>query len=191
MGRQFLAQFVHELKGCRERKWNYERPAVFVLCMLQTTGLVTKRMNIVACLQDRLEFWSFGGLGIAELVDNTELEMRSRRGGGARSADLEREAKAFDSRVKNGKIRSAVRIATDRGGGGVLMPDGVCTKTGKPVMEVLQEKHPPLVDPAPPLTGGAPSSHTPGPPHPSPYAAALTPLNRLQTGWEDLQALMG
>ena len=33
------------------------------------------------------------------------------------------------------------------------MPDGVCTKTGRPVMEVLAEKHPPLMDPVPCVNG--------------------------------------
>ena len=37
-----------------------------------------------------------------------------------------------------------MRWSTDREGGGVLTPDGVCTNTGCPVKEVLQEKHPPL-----------------------------------------------
>ena len=35
-----------------------------------------------------------------------------------------------------------MRIVTNRGSGGILRPDDVCTKTGKPVIEVLQGKHP-------------------------------------------------
>ena len=44
--------------------------------------------------------------------------------------------------VLDGKLRAAVRFATDRGGGGVLLPQDSCTKTGRPVMEVLRLQHP-------------------------------------------------
>ena len=44
-------------------------------------------------------------------------------------------------------MRSAVRNATSRGGGGVLSPDDLCTKTGKPVLEVLESKHPEMREP--------------------------------------------
>ena len=41
-----------------------------------------------------------------------------------------------------GEIRQAVRQATNREGGGCLFPDDQCTKTGRPVAEVLRENHP-------------------------------------------------
>ena len=44
--------------------------------------------------------------------------------------------------VLSGKLRQAVRRATDREGGGCLLPEDQCTKTGRPVAEVLREKHP-------------------------------------------------
>jgi hypothetical protein len=44
--------------------------------------------------------------------------------------------------VLDGKLRAAVRFATDRDGGGVLLPQDACTKTGRPVMEVLLSQHP-------------------------------------------------
>ena len=48
----------------------------------------------------------------------------------------------YHDTVLSGKLRQAVRRATDRKGGGCLLPDDQCTKTGRPVAEVLQEKHP-------------------------------------------------
>ena len=42
----------------------------------------------------------------------------------------------------SGKLRQDVRQATNREGGGWLLPDDQCTKTGRPVAEVLREKHP-------------------------------------------------
>ena len=44
--------------------------------------------------------------------------------------------------VLSGKLRQAVRQATDREGGGCLLPEDKFTKTGQPVAEVLWEKHP-------------------------------------------------
>ena len=42
----------------------------------------------------------------------------------------------------SGKLRKSVLWATGREGGGCLIPDDQCTKTGRPVAEVLWEKHP-------------------------------------------------
>ena len=42
----------------------------------------------------------------------------------------------------SGKLQQAVRRATYREGGGCLLPDDQCTKTGRPVAEVFWEKHP-------------------------------------------------
>ena len=40
-----------------------------------------------------------------------------------------------------GKLKQAVHWATDREGGWCLLPDNQCTKTGRPVVEVLRENH--------------------------------------------------
>ena len=42
----------------------------------------------------------------------------------------------------SGKLRQDFRQATDREGGGCLLPDEQCTKIGRLVAEVLREKHP-------------------------------------------------
>ena len=42
----------------------------------------------------------------------------------------------------SGMLWKAVRRATDREGGGCLLPDDQYTKTGIPVAEVFWEKHP-------------------------------------------------
>ena len=48
----------------------------------------------------------------------------------------------------SGKLRQAVRWATEREEGGCLLPDDQCKKTGRPVAEVLREKHPAICDPS-------------------------------------------
>ena len=51
-------------------------------------------------------------------------------------------ARSFHKIVLSGKLRQASRRATDREGGGCLLPEDKCTKTGRPVAEVLREKQP-------------------------------------------------
>jgi hypothetical protein len=63
-------------------------------------------------------------------------------GSGRGTADKDIIARKYNSMVLYGKLRAAVRFATDRGGGGVLLPQDSCTKTGWPVMEVLRSQHP-------------------------------------------------
>ena len=55
----------------------------------------------------------------------------------------EKAARAFNSNVLDGRVRSAVRNLTMRSrGGGVLAPLDECTKTGRLVVDVLRSKHP-------------------------------------------------
>ena len=65
-------------------------------------------------------------------------------GAGRRRINEDEEviARKYNSMVLDGKLRAAVRYATDRSGGGVLMPTDSCTKTGKAVTEVLESQHP-------------------------------------------------
>ena len=51
-------------------------------------------------------------------------------------------ARSFHETVLLGKLRQAVRWETDREERGCLLLDNQCTKTGRPVIEVLREKHP-------------------------------------------------
>ena len=62
-------------------------------------------------------------------------------------------ARSFYKTVLSGKLRQDVRQATVWAGGGCLLPGEKCTKTGRPVADVLREKHPdmrvhPVVKPA-------------------------------------------
>ena len=51
-------------------------------------------------------------------------------------------ARAFKSKVVNGKIRAEVRGIRGQGQRGVLFPGDLHYKTGQPVMDVLRYKHP-------------------------------------------------
>ena len=45
--------------------------------------------------------------------------------------------------MHDNKLREAVRMVTDRNGGRVYLPDDQETKMGRPVLDVLSDKHPP------------------------------------------------
>ena len=97
--------------------------------------------------------WDTGKM--AAMVDSIESECWSKLGGHADKDDDE-AAKAYNSRVLSGHLRSAVRTLTNRGGGGVMQPDDHCTKdTGKTVLQVLRAKHPAMRDPV--LEGSDPA----------------------------------
>ena len=72
-------------------------------------------------------------------ADGASREGRTTRG---REKEDNQQAWSYHSTVMSGNISHAVRSATNRKGGGCLLPDDQCTKTGRPVVEVLQEKHP-------------------------------------------------
>ena len=48
----------------------------------------------------------------------------------------------YHDTVVSGKLWQAINQATNREGGGCLLPDDQCTKTVQLVAEVLREKHP-------------------------------------------------
>ena len=51
-------------------------------------------------------------------------------------------ARRYDAMVLGGKVRAAVRMVTNRGGGGPYHPHHLDSKSGCPVIDVLPEKHP-------------------------------------------------
>ena len=68
----------------------------------------------------------------AGLVGDAEAEGASREGRAASGSEEEDEvvARSFHNTLLSGKHRQAVRWATNREGGGCLLQDDQCTKTG-------------------------------------------------------------
>ena len=77
-------------------------------------------------------------------MGDAEAEGASRKCRAAFNGEEEDDAVAqiFHETVLSGKLRQAVRRVTDREGGGCLLPEEKCTKTGRLVAEVLREEHP-------------------------------------------------
>ncbi len=68
--------------------------------------------------------------------------MRSAKQPRSDTANEELIARKYNHMVLNSKLRAAVRFTMACNGGGVLLPQDACTKTGRPVIEVLQSQHP-------------------------------------------------
>ena len=104
--------------------------------MLQKAHGVTRAKDIQAW--DRGEYRA--------LIEDLEAETRLRSGdrGGP---NKERDFRAYNAWILSRRLRAASRTLTNRNGGVVLQPEDVCTKSGRPVLEVLESKHPALWDP--------------------------------------------
>jgi hypothetical protein len=146
-GRWFIATLAREFAGVRQRQWNFERPMLFASVILIKTPGVRRSSDIRKRIHHRLSLWTSGKF--RALIGDTEDEVLSRAGSRAQQRMSEDEAasRRFNAQVLSGHLRKAVRGLTNRDGGGVLQPDDACTKTGRPVIEVLLEKHPRMRDP--------------------------------------------
>ena len=92
----------------------------------------------------------------AGLVGDAKAEGTAREGRSACGGEGEDEevARSYHDTVLSGKLWQAVHRANDREGVGCLLLDDQCTKTGRPVAEVLREKHLDMcVSPTENLTG--------------------------------------
>ena len=87
----------------------------------------------------RMDYWEQGK--VLDLIQDLEIES-SLQGDYQREKTVDQHFRSFNTTVLNGKLCSAVRQLTDRDGGGIFSPDDPCTKIGRPVLQILQEKHP-------------------------------------------------
>ena len=76
VGRRFLVILRLEFLGVRERKWNSERPLVFVATILQKTPGVRRAKDIRRRLARRMDLWDQGVH--SALIDDTEDELKFR-----------------------------------------------------------------------------------------------------------------
>ena len=104
--------------------------------------VVRRAREIRARINRRMNLWKRGQH--AGLVGDVKAEGAAREGRAASSREEEDDAivRSYHDTVLSGNPRQAVRQATDREGGGCLLPDNQFTKIGQPVAEILREKHP-------------------------------------------------
>ena len=142
VGRRFTAILAAEWQGVISRRWNSKRPLVFAHVVLTKMLGVRWAREIWARITRRMDLWERGQH--AGLVGDAEAEGAARDSRAAFSGEEEDDAvaRSFHERVLSGKLRQAVRQATNREGGGCLLTKEKCTKTGRLVAEVLREKNP-------------------------------------------------
>ena len=141
MGRRFTAILAAEWRGVISRIWNSKRPLVFAHVVLKKTLGVRWDREIKARITRGMDLWERGHH--TGLVGDAEAEGAARKGRSAFSGEEEEDAVArrIHKTVLSGKLRQAVPQATNHEGGGCLLPEDQCTKTGLLVAEVLREKH--------------------------------------------------
>ena len=122
--------------------WNSKRPLTLAHVILTKTLGVRSANDIRDRITKRMDLWERGIH--AGLVGDAEVEGSAREGRSASGGEEEVKsiARSYYDMVLSGKLRQAVRWATIRKGGGCLLSDDQCTKTRRPVAEVLREKHP-------------------------------------------------
>lgn len=130
----------------RELSWNSERPLIFIAVVLERAQGVVRARDIRKRLEHRMDFWEQGHH--TALIDDTVSLLKERAQKYAPTKNPEKEARTFNLMVLSGRLRSAVRRLTFREGGGILQPEDNCTKTGRPVLDVLCKKHPELREPS-------------------------------------------
>ena len=145
IGRRFITLLTREFEQVRHRQFNSERPLIFAAVILQKSRRVTRAADIRRRLDERMDEWEKGNHNA--LFDDMADELRRTVWGPAQQESEDDALRRFNSSVLHGYLRKAVRGLTNRDGGGVLGPDEACTKTGRPVIDVLRDKHPPLRDP--------------------------------------------
>ena len=133
VGRRFTAILGAEWREVLTRSWNSKRPLVFAHIVFTKRLGVRQAREIRARITRRMDLWDKGQH--AGLVGNVEAEGAAREGRAASGNEEEDDAvaRSCHDTVLSGKILQAVRRATGREGGGCLLPDDQCTKTGRPV----------------------------------------------------------
>ncbi len=119
---------ARESTGVRERRWSFEHALIFTACVLCKSLGVIRARDIKRRVEHQLKLWIDGHYDA--LVQDIVGE--AMRGVGSRRRNIEEIliAQKYNSMVLDGKLCAAVRFVTSHDGGGVLLPQDTCTKTG-------------------------------------------------------------
>ena len=111
IGKRFVTTLATLFQGVRERKWNVEFALIFPAVILRKNPGSFKAAKIKQRIEQRLDLWDGGE--IEALVTQIETAAIQSAGRGVRERDEETAARAFNTKVLNGGIRSAVRNLTN------------------------------------------------------------------------------
>ncbi len=141
---RFLEMLTNFWVGVVERRWNSERPLVFQACILRRVRGISRFHDVKPIIWGRLDAWDAERfVALVREVEEATLNVGSGSGGPcAGIKDATSIARKYHNMVLGGKVRAAVRLVTNRGTGGSYWPWDLDSKSGRPVIEVLREKHP-------------------------------------------------
>ena len=139
---RFLALQTALWRDARLRSCNSEKALIFAACILQKVRDVKRFSDVKPLIWHRLDAWEAGKyVGLVKGIEEAALVCGFGASHG-RDFEIESAGRRFDSMVLGGKVRAAVRMVTDRDPGGLFHPDDICPSSGRPVIEVLEAKHP-------------------------------------------------
>ena len=125
-----MAILAAEWRWVLGRLWNSERPLVFTHVFLTKTLGVCRDKEIRSQITRKMELWERGlHTGLVGDAEAEEVAREVRSASGVEEED-EAVARIYHDTVFSGELRQAVRQATDREGGGYILLDEKCTKTG-------------------------------------------------------------
>ena len=143
---QFITTLAELFNQIVDRKCNADKLIVFQMVILQRAPNVKRSADVKKRLRRRLQKWNDGLF--QELVEDTARTMQANLSRKQGSTSPEERARIFDSRIKRGDLRAAVRYITERDSGGILFPEDNLTPD-KTVLDVLKKKHPLMGTPGP------------------------------------------
>ena len=143
VGARFVNILAEEIEKCNSKQQPSEREFIFSALVLQRNKMIRKARDVRPLLMRRMDMWEDGQLKEllheAQRCDRQLISSLS-------PMTSEQVERTFARLMLEGRVRSAVRLLTERNGGGVLDPSGEAQgkkgPLGKTVFEVLQEKHP-------------------------------------------------
>ncbi len=140
----FLETLTNLWVGVVKRRWNSERPLVFQACILRRVRGISRFHDIKPIIWGRLDAWDAERyVALVREVEEATLDVGGGGGGPrARMEDATSIARKYHNMVLGRKVHAAVRMVTNRGTGGAYRPFDLDSKSGRPVIEVLREKHP-------------------------------------------------
>ena len=141
IGREIIDRLAKEMLCLSRQSAPSERVIVFIAVMMQRDKMVKKGADIRRLLKRRIDEWRQERS--PELIH--EYERCAKQWSKSHGVNLDRSKdhvlRVFSNLMLRGDIRSAVRWLTDQAcSGGVLDPSQLVN--GKPVAQILQEKHP-------------------------------------------------
>ena len=103
---------------------------------------MTRFADVKPLIWHRLDAWEAGKfVGLVKGVEEEALICGFGASHG-KEFEIESAGRRYDSMVMGGKLRATVRMITTCDPGGLFKPHDSCSKTGRPVIDVLREKHP-------------------------------------------------